>query len=216
MDTEVASATSATVRVRTSVENHSRTIRTGVLETEVLDGDTVVARAPAPSMTSKAGESAQVVVPLTIPRPKRWSPDSPSLYVLRQRLREGGGIVDELETSFGVRTIRFDPNLGFLLNHTLKLKGVCVHHDAGTLGAAVPSAVWERRLRILKELGVNAIRTSHNPPAPELLDLCDRLGLLVKTRPSTSSRRPRTSGSAVETAASRAASATRSCLMSGR
>ena len=90
-------------------------------------------------------------------------------------------MVDGTVVPFGIRTIRFDPERGFLLNETpMKLKGVCLHHDAGCLGAAVPEDVWERRLRALKELGVNAIRTSHNPPAPELLDLCDRLGLLVK------------------------------------
>ena len=90
-------------------------------------------------------------------------------------------MIDDAETPFGVRTIRFDPDTGFFLNaQPLKLKGVCMHHDAGSLGAAVPDKVWERRLRALKELGVNAIRTSHNPPAPELLDLCDRLGFLVK------------------------------------
>ena len=76
---------------------------------------------------------------------------------------------------------KFDPDKGFFLNgKSLKLKGVCIHHDAGSLGAAVPEKVLERRLQLLMELGVNAIRTSHNPPAPELLDMCDRLGLLVK------------------------------------
>jgi beta-galactosidase len=90
-------------------------------------------------------------------------------------------VTDEVTTAFGIRTIRFDAQRGFLLNGVpTKLKGVCLHHDAGSLGAAVPEDVWERRLRTLKEIGVNAIRTSHNPPAPELLDLCDRLGFLVK------------------------------------
>ena len=83
--------------------------------------------------------------------------------------------------TFGIRSVKFDPDKGFFLNgKSLKIKGVCIHHDAGCLGAAVPEKVLERRLRLLMDLGVNAIRTSHNPPAPELLDLCDRLGLLVK------------------------------------
>src|SRR5262249_32844979 len=119
---------------------------------------------------------------LTISKPARWSTDSPTLYTLRQRLEAAsGGVTDEVDTTFGVRSTRFDPQQGFFLNEVpTKLKGVCVHHDAGSLGAAVPEAVWESRLRALKALGVNAIRTSHNPPAPEFLDVCDRLGLLVK------------------------------------
>jgi beta-galactosidase len=89
-------------------------------------------------------------------------------------------VTDETSTAFGIRTIQFDPDQGFALNGVrMKLRGVCLHHDAGPLGAAVPAPVLERRLRALQALGVNAIRTSHNPPAPELLDLCDRLGLLV-------------------------------------
>jgi len=87
---------------------------------------------------------------------------------------------DETLTPFGVRTFAFDPDHGFTLNgKPMKLKGVCLHHDGGSVGSAVPAGIWERRLRSLKEIGVNAIRTSHNPPAPELLDLCDRLGFLV-------------------------------------
>ena len=90
-------------------------------------------------------------------------------------------MIDETSRPFGIRSVKFDPDKGFFLNgKSLKIKGVCIHHDAGCLGAAVPEKVLERRLRLLMDLGVNAIRTSHNPPAPELLDLCDRLGLLVK------------------------------------
>src|SRR4029079_859441 len=100
---------------------------------------------------------------------------------VRQRLRADNVVTDDADTTFGVRTIRFDAANGFFLNgEALKLKGVCVHQDAGSVGVAVPAGVWERRLRALKALGVNAIRTSHHPPAPEFLDLCDRLGLLVK------------------------------------
>lgn len=89
-------------------------------------------------------------------------------------------ILDHAETPFGIRYFAFDPDDGFTLNgEPMKLKGVCVHHDAGCFGAAVPKAVWARRLRILKETGCNAIRFSHNPPAPEVIDLCDELGLLT-------------------------------------
>lgn len=106
---------------------------------------------------------------------KLWSPDSPAMYNLRCVAGN-----DEINIPFGIRTINFDPDKGFFLNgENMKLKGVCVHHDAGALGAAVPEKVWERRLKKFKEAGCNAIRTAHNPPCAELLDLCDRLGLLV-------------------------------------
>ncbi len=117
---------------------------------------------------------------IKVASPQLWSLESPTLYTLRSRLKSGETVLDETTTPFGIRTTRFDPDKGFFLNgRPLKLKGVCIHHDAGCLGAAVPDKVLERRLRLLKELGANAIRTSHNPPAPELLDICDRLGLLV-------------------------------------
>ncbi len=118
---------------------------------------------------------------IEIEKPKLWSIENPFLYTLRNQIKQDDTVIDEVSTPFGIRTIEFDPNKGFFLNgKSVKLKGVCLHHDAGCLGAAVPDKVLERRLRLMKELGANAIRTSHNPPAPELLDICDRLGLLVK------------------------------------
>ncbi len=116
----------------------------------------------------------------TAPKPSLWSLDTPNLYTAVTRVFVGGTLADETRTPFGIRTIRFDPNHGFFLNgQPLKLKGVCLHHDLGALGAAFSEAALERRLKLLKELGVNAIRCSHNPMAPEEYDLCDRLGLLV-------------------------------------
>ena len=115
-----------------------------------------------------------------VAKPKLWSTGEPNLYTAVTRVFVGGEAVDEVRVPFGIRTIRFDPNLGFFLNgHPEKLKGVCLHHDLGALGAAFSTTALERRLRTLKDLGVNAIRCSHNPMAPELYDLCDRLGLLV-------------------------------------
>ena len=91
-----------------------------------------------------------------------------------------GAILDEEAVPFGIREFHFDAATGFWLNgRNFKIKGVCLHHDGGAFGAAVPLRVWERRLEILRRLGVNAIRTAHNPPAPEFLDLCDRMGFLV-------------------------------------
>ncbi|MFW6256900.1 MAG: glycoside hydrolase family 2 TIM barrel-domain containing protein [Bacillota bacterium] len=113
--------------------------------------------------------------------PHLWSPEDPYLYRLETRIKENDRILDSSLTPFGIRHFKFDADQGFFLNgKKMKMKGVCVHHDAGCLGAAVPKNVWRRRLRLLKEMGCNALRMSHNPPAPELLDLCDEMGFLVQ------------------------------------
>lgn len=117
---------------------------------------------------------------LTIPSPTRWTLTTPYLYKVRARLMENGKEIDRSEVPLGLRTLEFSPNQGFALNgEWMKVKGVCLHDDAGTLGTAVPPTVWKRRLMNLKSLGANAIRMSHNPHAPALYDLCDSLGLLV-------------------------------------
>lgn len=117
---------------------------------------------------------------LKITNPHRWNLDDPYLYTLKTELLSNGQRIDGCETKVGLRTLKFDPNKGFALNDNwMKVKGVCLHHDAGVLGAVVPPEVWERRLNNLKEIGVNAIRMSHNPQAPVVYDLCDRLGLLI-------------------------------------
>lgn len=133
----------------------------------------VVAKASAKAAPSQT-------VDLKLARPHRWDLDDPYLYTLEAEIVEGKTVLDRMQTTVGLREIRFDADKGFALNgRSRKLKGVCLHHDAGVLGAAVPEEVWERRLRNLKDIGVNAIRTSHNPQAPVFYDLCDRLGLLV-------------------------------------
>jgi hypothetical protein len=121
-----------------------------------------------------------------IPNPRLWSPESPSLYRLSVELRAGapeGSEVSRLPPlNIGIRTIRFDPDKGFFLNHEAKarkIRGVCVHHDSGCLGAAVWPDVWRRRLEKLKAAGCNAVRMSHNPHMPELYDLCDEMGFFV-------------------------------------
>lgn len=119
---------------------------------------------------------------LKVLSPALWSPDSPSLYRLETVVSgKDGKYIDGTTTITGIRTTSFDPDKGFFLNgRNMKLKGVCLHHDAGSLGAAVPESVWKRRLLTLKSLGVNAIRTSHNLHDEMLYDLCDELGFLVK------------------------------------
>ncbi|MBP3646474.1 MAG: DUF4982 domain-containing protein [Clostridia bacterium] len=128
--------------------------------------------------TEVSGECGEAV--LEIPEAMLWSPENPTLYRLVACAVKDGAVTDEQIIPFGVRTIRFDGDKGFFLNEeNMKLKGVCVHHDAGALGAAVPKAVWARRLEKFKEMGCNAIRTAHNPPDSHLLDLCDEMGFLV-------------------------------------
>ncbi|MBQ9325320.1 MAG: DUF4982 domain-containing protein [Clostridia bacterium] len=119
-------------------------------------------------------------ITFSVPAPRLWSPDCPSLYTLVCTVYDGTEMSDCLTLPIGIRTFCFDPNTGFSLNgQSMKLRGVCVHHDAGCLGAAVPKVVWARRLSKFKEMGCNALRTAHNPPDPDLLDLCDEMGFLV-------------------------------------
>jgi beta-galactosidase len=126
------------------------------------------------------GRTGLVAQPLTIVQPKFWSVAAPHRYVAVTTVTQGGLTLDVVETPFGVRTFEFTADRGFMLNGKhLPLQGVCLHHDLGALGAAINERAMERQLQILKEMGCNAIRTSHNPPAPEFLDLCDRLGFLV-------------------------------------
>lgn len=117
---------------------------------------------------------------ISILNPKLWSPDTPYLYTVHTEIIRDDEVIDNVDNQTGIREFKFDPDEGFFLNGiNMKIKGVCVHHDAGCLGAAVTKKVWERRLKLLKEMGCNAIRMSHNPPATNLLDLCDSMGFLV-------------------------------------
>ena len=131
-------------------------------------------------VTVKPGDDNKILTSFNIKNPKRWSLTDPNLYIVKTTVLKNGVEIDKASTRSGFRSFTFDPDKGFALNgEWLKVKGVCIHHDAGVLGAAVPREVWKRRLQTLKETGVNAIRTSHNPQAPDLYDLCDELGILV-------------------------------------
>ena len=129
----------------------------------------------------RAGEEVRLLDELLrIQAPKLWSTEDPQVYTLKSSIWVDGQRVDEQVATFGVREAAFTPGEGFVLNgEPTLMKGVCLHHDGGLVGAAVPRRVLERRLSLLKEMGCNAIRTSHNPPSPEFLDLCDQMGFLV-------------------------------------
>jgi beta-galactosidase len=138
------------------------------------------AQIPLEFKTIAAGETASFEENLDMAQPKLWDLDHPYLYQAVTRLDGDQGACDCDTATFGIRDAKFDAEKGFLLNgKSIKLKGVCLHHDAGCLGAAVPASIWRSRLQSLKDIGCNAVRTAHNPPSPEFLDICDRLGLLV-------------------------------------
>jgi beta-galactosidase len=186
------SVQSATVQISTRVMNQSAHAAACTLQATVLAADgTPVAICSAQASIPAAGEYRfdQSVV---VTGPKLWGLSSPKLYSLVTTVHGAGHPIDQLTTAFGIREARFDADRGFLLNgERIKLNGVCLHHDGGAVGAAVPERIWERRLGLLKDMGCNAIRTSHNPPAPEFLDLCDAIGLLVMDEAFDEWRRPK-------------------------
>lgn len=170
----------ATVRALTTVVNDSGVEERVTIQSTILGAAEKEMAADAVEVVVPASGSAERSQTLTVAQPALWCPETPSLYTLRTRILRDGVRVDEYSTPFGIRSLRFDANEGFFLNgQSLKMKGVCEHHDAGCVGAAVPDGVLRRRLRILKEMGCNAIRTSHNPPSSIFLDLCDEFGFMV-------------------------------------
>jgi beta-galactosidase len=178
--TPQVSDTSATVQVAAEVVNNRKTAARFRLTGTILDADGQELRSTQSEGELDAGETGKFNLQFLLPNSKLWSDQSPYLYTLRTVLRVGDETIDQCDTPIGIRSIDFDVNKGFLLNgKPVKLNGVCLHEDGGCVGSAVPEGVWLRRLKLLKEMGCNAIRTSHNPPAPEFLDLCDQLGFLV-------------------------------------
>jgi beta-galactosidase len=179
----------ALVNLEFVLENDSPAKVSATVTTQVFELEASGQRGATPVATSdpatveidpaKGRERARSNL-LTVSRPKLWDLAHPHRYVAITTVEEAGKVLDRYEAPFGIRTIRFDPDRGFLLNGELvRINGVCDHHDLGALGAAINPRALERQIQLLQEMGGNAIRTSHNPPAPELLELCDRLGMLV-------------------------------------
>lgn len=169
----------ADVELKVAVSNRSgdRSPEIHVVS-EVIYKEATVARADG-RITLDAPETG-VTQRFQIDNPKLWSPDTPELYQIKTMLYRNGHLIDECLTPMGIRSFRFDPDTGFYLNgENLKLKGVCLHHDNGCLGARVYKHAIRRKLAIMKEMGCNAVRTSHNPPSREFLDLCDEMGFMV-------------------------------------
>jgi len=171
---------SATVNIATTVDNTSAADAEVTLTTRVIDPQGKVAATVTASDNIAAEKSATVNQTARVADPQLWSLDNPALYSVVTDVAVGGKTVDTYQTTTGIRTIEFTADKGFFLNgEQVKINGVCMHHDLGALGAAVNTRAIRRQLEILQEMGVNAYRASHNPPAPEVLALCDSMGILV-------------------------------------
>jgi beta-galactosidase len=178
--TPEVSAESAKIQIETIVRNDSETDSPIMLTTILYDAvGKEVNRATSRVVVTKGSRSA-VSQALELRRPALWSIDQPNLYKAVSQVERHAKTIDRYETPFGIRQFNFDREKGFFLNgQPIKINGVCDHHDLGALGAAVNTRALERQLEMLKAMGVNGIRTSHNPPAPELLELADRMGFIV-------------------------------------
>ncbi len=178
--TPVVSDARATVSVRTDLRNRKTDPASVGVDTILLDGGGAEVARVSAARTLPADATSTIDQTLDVANPRRWDLDRPHLYRIVTVVRDGDRVLDRYVTPFGIRTIQFDKAAGFLLNgRHVPIQGVCNHHDLGALGAAVNLRATERQIEIMKRMGTNAIRTSHNPPSPELLDAADRLGMLV-------------------------------------
>ena len=178
--TPYVTADEASVKLITEIKGASKGEVVGV-KTDIIAPDGSIV---ATNNSTYCSHGQPFTQNFLVEKPMRWSPQSPSLYIARTTLSIDGKPVDEYSTRFGIRSIEYIPEKGFFLNgEYTKFKGVCNHHDLGPLGAAVNRAALRRQLVMLKDMGANAIRTSHNMPAPELVELCDELGMMLMVEP---------------------------------
>lgn len=171
---------SATIDVRTLVNNYSEDDSDVQVKWILKDKRRKQVASAGATLYTSSFDSSEACSRIYVDNPSLWSCETPYLYKLVTQLYKGDEKIDERVDGFGIRTAEFTPSDGFLLNGVrTKIKGVCLHHDSGLFGAAFHKEIWEYRLKLLKEMGVNGIRCSHNPPASALLDLCDELGFVV-------------------------------------
>ncbi len=170
----------ATVNVETTIKNSNSSTAEVVLETTLKDKNGKIVGAVSVPLTINESSEKNVEQSIKVINPERWDIKSPTLYTAISKVLVNGQEVDVFTSEFGIRTISFDANDGFILNgNKVELNGVCMHHDQGPLGTAINYRAKERQMQIMQSMGVNALRTSHNPPSPELLQVCDRLGIVV-------------------------------------
>jgi beta-galactosidase len=181
--TPKATADAAIARVEATVVNQGDAPATVAVRARLSDPHCKKAgQADSEQATIAPGAATTLALEIPVAKPHLWNLADPALYQVTASVvaADGGATTDAVTVPFGIRAIEFRADTGFWLNgKNIKMLGVCLHHDGGALGAAVPIETWRRRLQGLKDLGSNAIRTAHNPPAPEFLDLCDRMGMLV-------------------------------------
>ncbi|MDO4163184.1 MAG: glycoside hydrolase family 2 TIM barrel-domain containing protein [Bacteroides sp.] len=182
--TDEISKSSARMKLRTTLEYEGGDLPATevILQSQILDADNKVVGEISSDARVLSGTPEEVMQEVVLNNPHLWGIANPYLYQVKTTVKgkESGEVLDTYYTPVGIRSFRFDAQKGFILNgEHLKINGVCMHHDLGCLGAAVNLRALERQLEILKEMGCNGIRCSHNPPAPELLDLCDRMGFIV-------------------------------------
>ena len=171
----------AVVNIQTSVNNKSLEDQSLTIETKLTDITGKLIGSDIKNIELDKNTHKNLSQEITVSTPQLWSTKNPIQHIATTTISSNGKVLDEKTTNFGIRSIKFDTNEGFFLNgENMKIKGVCIHHDAGMVGTAIPKGVLRRRLEILKDGGVNALRISHNPASNELLDLCDEMGFLVQ------------------------------------
>lgn len=173
-------AENATVEIETTLNNGTTQQQEALIESTIIDSGGNPVATTKSLLTLKPNNQTVALLKLNVKTPSLWSPHSPTLYSLVNTIAIDGTVIDTHRTPFGIRSLRFDSEEGFFLNgKSTKLKGVCEHSDAGLVGSAIPAKVLRRRLKILKDMGCNAIRVSHNPRRPIFYDMCDEMGLMV-------------------------------------
>ena len=171
----------ANINIQTEIENTTSINKTISIQTQIFSKENQKLSSVSETISVKKNEISIVNQSSEIVNPKLWGLQSPYLYRAETKLFEKGNLIDTYNTTFGVRTIEYGSDFGFKLNdEPTKFQGVCLHHDLGPLGTAVNRRATERQLEIMQEMGVNAIRTSHNPPSPEQVQLCDQMGLMIQ------------------------------------
>ncbi|WP_348812795.1 glycoside hydrolase family 2 TIM barrel-domain containing protein [Flavobacterium maritimum] len=177
--TPKTSSESATINLETTVKNQYATAKDALVITTIYSNGKKITSVNQ-KISINANATQTIKQEATVNNPILWTVEKPELYTAVTEISLDDKIVEEYKTTFGIRDFKFDLNKGFILNgKQVKIKGVCLHHDLGPLGSAINTRAIERQLQIMKDMGVNGIRTSHNPPASELLDLCDKMGFIV-------------------------------------
>lgn len=181
VNAEVQASGAAVFKLDVELDNETGKSKKVMVVNTLLDASGKAVGSSSSAVKLSAGASRKAVSQsMTLKNPQLWSVERPYIYKVRTQVKVGGKVVDEYYTNTGVRSFRFDAEKGFFLNgKNMKINGVCQHHDMGCLGAAVNEDALYRQLKMLRDMGANAVRCSHNPPAPELLNMCDTMGLIV-------------------------------------